>query len=62
MTFDPFGLQHAMDPEAIEPGLLDHDDRVTALRSHHEIPEFLPAPDGNEPWLNLNGGGLSETP
>ncbi|WMT76519.1 hypothetical protein [Bradyrhizobium sp. Ash2021] len=29
-------------------------ERVTALRSHHEIPVFRPAPDGNEPWLNLN--------
>jgi hypothetical protein len=29
-------------------------ERVTALRSHHKIPGFRPAPDGNEPWLNLN--------
>lgn len=29
-------------------------ERVTAHRSHHKIPVFLPAPDGNEPWLNLN--------
>ena len=29
-------------------------ERVTALRSHHKIPVFRPAPDGNEPWLNLN--------
>lgn len=28
-------------------------ERVTALRSHHKIPVFRPAPDGNEPWLNL---------
>lgn len=29
-------------------------ERVAALRSHHRIPVFQPAPDGNEPWLNLN--------
>ncbi len=29
-------------------------ERVTAHRSHHKIPVFGPAPDGNEPWLNLN--------
>jgi hypothetical protein len=29
-------------------------ERVTAHRSHHRIPVFRPAPDGNEPWLNLN--------
>src|SRR5712671_6627423 len=29
-------------------------ERVSALRSHHKIPAFRPAPDGNEPWLNLN--------
>src|SRR5216684_3985738 len=29
-------------------------ERVTALRSHHKIPVFRPAPDGNEPWLDLN--------
>ncbi|MER9281592.1 hypothetical protein [Mesorhizobium sp. M0522] len=29
-------------------------ERVTALRSHHKIPVFRPAPDGNGPWLNLN--------
>lgn len=29
-------------------------ERVTAHRSHHKIPVFRPAPDGNEPWLNLN--------
>jgi DNA invertase Pin-like site-specific DNA recombinase len=28
-------------------------ERVTALRSHHKIPAFRPAPDGIEPWLNL---------
>jgi hypothetical protein len=28
-------------------------ERVTALRSHHRIPVFKPAADGNEPWLNL---------
>lgn len=28
-------------------------ERVTALRSHHKIPVFRPAPDGHEPWLNL---------
>ncbi len=28
-------------------------ERVTALRSHHKIPVFRPAPDGVEPWLNL---------
>jgi DNA invertase Pin-like site-specific DNA recombinase len=28
-------------------------ERVTALRSHHRIPVFRPAPDGIEPWLNL---------
>ncbi len=28
-------------------------ERVTALRSHHKIPVFRPAPDGIEPWLNL---------
>ncbi|MER9203784.1 recombinase [Mesorhizobium sp. M0933] len=29
-------------------------ERVTAHRSHHKIPVFQPAPDGTEPWLNLN--------
>jgi hypothetical protein len=29
-------------------------ERVTALRSHHRIPVFRPAPDGSEPWLNLS--------
>ncbi|HET8778141.1 MAG TPA: recombinase family protein [Candidatus Limnocylindria bacterium] len=29
-------------------------ERVTALRSHHKIPVFRPAPDGVEPWLNLS--------
>jgi DNA invertase Pin-like site-specific DNA recombinase len=29
-------------------------ERVTALRSHHKIPVFRPAPDGAEAWLNLN--------
>jgi hypothetical protein len=28
-------------------------ERVTALRSHHHIPVYRPAPDGIEPWLNL---------
>lgn len=28
-------------------------ERVTALRSHHRILVFRPAPDGIEPWLNL---------
>lgn len=29
-------------------------ERVTAHRSHRKIPVFRPAPDVNEPWLNLN--------
>jgi DNA invertase Pin-like site-specific DNA recombinase len=29
-------------------------ERVTALRSHHKIPVFRPAPNGEEPWLNLS--------
>src|SRR5713226_4159015 len=29
-------------------------ERVSALRSHHKIPVFRPAPDRNKPWLNLN--------
>ncbi|CDX24941.1 Putative DNA recombinase (fragment) [Mesorhizobium plurifarium] len=29
-------------------------ERVTAHRSHHKIPVFRPAPEGNEPWLNVN--------
>jgi DNA invertase Pin-like site-specific DNA recombinase len=29
-------------------------ERVTAHRSHHKIPVFRVAPDGDEPWLNLN--------
>lgn len=28
-------------------------ERVTALRSHHRIPVYRPAPDGVESWLNL---------
>ncbi len=28
MAFDSLGLQHAMDPEAIEPSLLNDDDRI----------------------------------
>jgi len=28
-------------------------ERVTALRSHHNIPVYRPATDGVEPWLNL---------
>lgn len=29
-------------------------ERVTALRAYRKIPVFRPAPDGIEPWLNLN--------
>jgi len=29
-------------------------ERVTALRSHHKIPVFRAALDGQEPWLNLS--------
>ncbi|RWN26442.1 recombinase family protein [Mesorhizobium sp.] len=29
-------------------------ERVTALQSYRNIPVFRPAPDGIEPWLNLN--------
>ncbi|HML14268.1 MAG TPA: recombinase family protein [Xanthobacteraceae bacterium] len=29
-------------------------ERVTSLRSYHEIPVHRPAPDGLEPWLTLN--------
>jgi hypothetical protein len=29
-------------------------ERVTSLRSYHEIPVHRPAPDGVEPWLTLN--------
>jgi hypothetical protein len=29
-------------------------ERLTALRSHHKIPVFQPAADGQEPWLNLS--------
>ena len=29
-------------------------ERVVAHRSYHKIPVFRPAPEGNEPWLNLN--------
>jgi hypothetical protein len=29
-------------------------ERVTSLRSHHRIPVYKPADDGNEPWLNLS--------
>ena len=29
-------------------------ERLTALRSHHKIPGFQPAADGQEPWLNLS--------
>jgi hypothetical protein len=29
-------------------------ERVTALRSHHKIPVFRPAPPGNEPWFNMS--------
>jgi hypothetical protein len=29
-------------------------ERVTALRSHYEIPVYKPAEDGREPWLTLN--------
>jgi DNA invertase Pin-like site-specific DNA recombinase len=28
-------------------------ERVTALRSHHNIPVYRPAEQGHEPWLNL---------
>jgi hypothetical protein len=28
-------------------------ERVTSLRSHHEIPGYRPSEDGLEPWLNL---------
>jgi hypothetical protein len=27
---------------------------VTALRSHHKIPVYCPAAQGDEPWLNLS--------
>jgi hypothetical protein len=29
-------------------------ERVTSLRSHHEIPVYRPAKGGQEPWLNLS--------
>jgi hypothetical protein len=29
-------------------------ERVTALRSHHRVPVFRAATDGDPPWLNLN--------
>lgn len=29
-------------------------ERVTALRSHHRVPVFRAATDGDAPWLNLN--------
>jgi hypothetical protein len=29
-------------------------ERVTALRSHHKIPLYCPAEQGQEPWLNLS--------
>ena len=29
-------------------------ERLAALRSHHKIPVFQPAADGQEPWLNLS--------
>ena len=29
-------------------------ERVTALRSHHKIPVYCPAGEGDEPWLNLS--------
>jgi hypothetical protein len=29
-------------------------ERVTALRSHHKIPVYCPAEQGDEPWLNLS--------
>jgi Recombinase zinc beta ribbon domain len=29
-------------------------ERVTALRSHHKIPVYYPAEQGQEPWLNLS--------
>ena len=29
-------------------------ERVTALRSHHKIPVYGPAEQGDEPWLNLS--------
>jgi len=32
-------------------------ERVTALRSYHEIPVFRPQPNGIEPWLNLSNAG-----
>jgi hypothetical protein len=32
-------------------------ERVTAHRSHHNIPVFRPTPDSGEPWLNLNKAG-----
>src|SRR6267143_1012351 len=34
--------------------LMMRPERGDPLRSHHKIPVFRPAPDGNEPWLNLN--------
>jgi len=32
VAFDPFALQHAMDPEAVQAGLLDCDDREVSAR------------------------------
>src|SRR6516162_10802156 len=29
-------------------------ERVTALRSHHKLPVYCPAEQGQEPWLNLS--------
>lgn len=48
VTFDPFGLQNAMDPEAVEPGLLNHDDRK--------------APPGPRPRFLLSSAKLASSP
>ena len=32
MALDPFGLQHPMDPEAVQTGLLDDDNREVPAR------------------------------
>src|SRR6478736_1890949 len=34
MALDPFPLQYAMEPETIEPGLLDDNDRITVSGPH----------------------------
>lgn len=50
MSFDPFILQHAVDPETVEAGFMNDDDRKVAARLRYsflsKLSEALQQPSG----------------